>query len=120
MPRPLKRRRRPPPKKVTVRYVDPKTLRSGGFPKVTREASRVEPDYFQRKAALHAAHERRDALNAALRPGDTVRLPEGTGDLIWAVRSVDTTTHRLGLVTTIFSTQQSYSVPFRDAEPYST
>jgi hypothetical protein len=90
-------------------------LRQGEPPTPPEKPKRVDPDYFKRRAALRAERERRGAMNGTLRPGDRVRLPERTADLVWEVRSVDTTARRLELVTVIFESRQQLAADFEDA-----
>lgn len=102
---PLKRRRYPKPRKVTVRHVDPQALRPGECTLALGEEpqlQRVDPDHFERIAALKAERRKRDAINVALRPGDRVRVPERTNGLIRTVQSVDLEAHTATLCAPIF------------------
>ena len=105
MARPLKRRHRPKPRKVTVRYSD-----------VEGKPKRVDPKYFEQRAELRAARARRAAVNIALRPGDYVTVPErGIPGMVWEVTEVDAATPTLRLVGTVFDTRQPWAVKFEDA-----
>jgi hypothetical protein len=102
-----------------VIWVDPATLRNGAAVTSTgppTTVKRVEPDYFKKRAALLREREWRDAINAALRPGDKVLVPEHTAEPVWRVQSVDRESRTLQLTTTIFTRPRDWTVCFADAE----
>src|SRR5687767_6314760 len=96
MARPLKRRRPPPPRKVTIRWLEDAPDTEGLKP------LRVDPRYFERRASLTQARERRTQINLALRPGDIVTVPERTLELRWCVEAVDLERRAVRLKSTIF------------------
>lgn len=116
MARPLKRRHRPNPRKVTVRYADPDELRAGKAPDPEGKPKRVDPKYFEQRAELRWTRARRAAVNIVLRPGDEVTIPErGIPGMVWEVTEVDAATQTLRLVGTVFGTRQPWAVKFEDA-----
>jgi hypothetical protein len=76
----------------------------------------VKPDYFRRQRELRDRRARREAVNVALRPDDTVTV-DLTGELHWTVLRVSIEAKTAELSTTIFELpDRRHTAPFAEMD----
>ena len=115
MPRPLKKRKKPPPRAVTIRRVgatDPVEVIAPD--ELARRKEEAEWKRYERAKGLDRRNEH---ARLALRLGDPVSVPTFTGDLWWFVRDVNGIARSIPAGTLIFEQPRERTFPFDLVEP---
>lgn len=105
MPRPLKRRRRPDPQPLTLR-------RFGS----DEPGEVVTPDELERRQWQRELERIEEHRRLALRRGDTITVPDYTGELWWFVRDVNGLERDITAATLIFEQPRERTFSFEAVE----